>query len=331
MKVLFCAQDPGGANVVIPVFLRLRNSDQTRFLAAAWAADVLRKQGIEYTDATNQNEAEIAKELASFSPEVIVEGTSSDPAALEKKVTRSARELSIKTISVIDFWGNHRLRYGSDERGQLLTTDIVCVVDERLQREAVASGISPDSIRITGSPYLFECGRKIRCDQEKNQVLFLSQPLSDPPYNTYPFGERAVLTDLLQYPARAELRSIIIKPHPKEPPEKFFPYLTAGVTVAPATADLYRLLSESRLVLGMNTIVLVESAIAGKRVISYQPGITPSQDKLGTGFTNIRRSYSKEALYRLLDSYRNGSFTAPPRETLVGNDPTEKIIALIKS
>ena len=335
MRVLFSAQDPGGTNALIPIFKKIYKNHQVQFFGAEHAIDILKKNRLPYLDCTALIKKTIEKKFTDFRPQVVVVGTSSRSDSIEKIATSWAKGRGIATISIIDSWSNYALRFSSaaDNQDLKYLTDVVCVVDSRMKRECVAEGLPPQMIKITGSPYLYESLGKIKIKGEKKQVLFLSQPLSLPPYNRFPFDEYTIMRDLLNYRHLDKLGKIIIKPHPKEDKKRFAKLASSSnsIAVADKGKDVYKLISSARLIIGMNSITLLEAALAGKSVISYQPGISKNDDVLNRGnIKNIHSVYRVKDLYNLLDTYLavNKMRSKPLKQKSA--DPVAAIIKLFK-
>ena len=306
MKILFAAQDPGGANALVPVIKKIRRKEAIKIFSIKFASAIFQKETLIHQDCTVMKAAAFKKEFASFAPDVIMTGTSIGD-SVEKRLVLLAKKKRIPTISIIDFWSNYGLRFSDSDKpnGLKYLPDIVCVVDERMKYGCIKEGIPVNRIRITGNPYFAYCAKKNQSSKkEKNQILFISQPHSVPPYNVFPFDEFQVLRDLLAYSHINKFEKIIIKLHPKEEASKFRNVLFNERNPIPIevkkTTDLYRLIGVSRLIFGMNSTALIEASLAGKSVISYQPGLEKRKDPLPD---HVKKLYKRETLYTYLDVF----------------------------
>jgi len=173
-------------------------------------------------------------------------------------------------------------------------------MDHSARNEMIADGIAAASVVVTGQPALDELGEYARpevrasCRRELRRIagveegsgpviLYASQPLSQlHDLATLGFHEKDVLADVVAAGNRLFGRpyqhaTLVIKPHPREAGQPFaMPQMAAGFSV--------RLLNESDitprlavagadLVIGMNSMLLLEACLLGTRVISYQPGL----------------------------------------------------------
>ena len=125
-------------------------------------------------------------------------------------------------------------------------------------------------------------------------------------------------------------RRFSIRCHPREERVKFDAYLNERVATA-GEATLEETLSKAGLVIGMFSPVLMQSALAGKPTISYQPERTGG-DPLPTNVLGITQEPKNEKeLDGLLSAYVKGTF--PRAKSGVGNlwpkGATLRVVAVI--
>ncbi len=338
MKILFCAQDPGGANSIIPLIRHFRTRENCKVWGARFASALLARQKIAHLNCTDLTVVQLQKHLKRLAPSVIIMGTSSGK-SLEKTVTGIARRLGIPTISLIDYWSNYSARFSAPQQPLGYLTDFVCVIDKAMKRGCEKEGIPGKRLYVTGSPYLDECLGKIKNSREKKQLVFISQPFSKAKPPVFPFTEFSVLKDILDYKHIASFNQLIIKNHPKETARHYRSFL-AKRTPLPlkveisAEPDVYKVVSASQVIIGMNSIVLLEAALAGKTVFSYEPGWSQKRDPLPSNKFGLSQvAYHKTKLYYLFDRYLANRTRAEPlsRKKLrlqvqyAGNDSVDKI------
>src|SRR3989344_5478552 len=136
MKVLFSANDAGGANAIAPVIASLAGKGAELHGALSGPAqDIFAASGIPFTAGF------------SASPEIFVAGTS----AGDTPDKRIMRELTgTPSLYVLDFWLNYWQRFsttGKKDFAYLPTR--ICVMDEIAKGEMIAEGFPPERLIVT--------------------------------------------------------------------------------------------------------------------------------------------------------------------------------------
>ncbi len=321
MKILFAAQDPGSANALFPVIKKLSTKVSINVLAAKYAVPMFARDKISFTDCTFYSDAELERMFVAWKPEIVVLGASAG-LSIEKRLTLIARARGIRTVSVIDYWSGYADRFGEKiNKGFRYFPDYVCVIDRVMKKEFLALGVPAGAIVITGNPHLEDSVKKIRAKTKRvKNLLYISTPFSSLHPNPYPFNEFQVLQDVLEYPQRKDYGSVIVKLHPKEEEGKYDELIARypGVSIRVVKdADLYRLLGEAALIIGTNSIVLLEASLAGKPVVSYEPGLSPKDDVLVSNQKGLSHAiYDKKDFYDYLSEYYRRKQWRPPAHTL---------------
>lgn len=342
-RILFCAQDPGGANAIAPLIRRIAEKGLMRYdiFAAKYAVGVFQKNGIKrIIDCSQSSHEDLQRLYDKVSPHVIFSGTS-EGHCLEKEITRIASRRGAKTISIIDSWMNYSKRYSSakNPRDLLYITEIICVNDEFMKRECVKEGIPPENLKITGNPYLAESVKKIKRRagrKNKDNLLFISQPMPHGGTNQY-----SLVKDLVNFPSIRQFKDITVRPHPKESESRKYLEIAMQHKVPSIkvdyTSDIYKLINNSDLIIGISSIILFECAISGKVVISYQPHQkSVENDALVNNRISLSyKAYKKSDFYGLLSRYRNGTLipracVAKYEKEFIKPQALENIICLIK-
>lgn len=343
-RILFCAQDPGGANAIAPLVHRVAQESLMPYnvFASKYAFQIFQNNGIKrIINCSQSSRKDLRRFYDKINPHVIFTGTS-EGYCLEKEITRIASRRGAKTISIVDSWMNYAKRYSSAEnpRDLLYMTETICVNDEFMKSECVKDGIPPENLKITGNPYLAESAKKINKRRagkgNKSNLLFISQPLSHGDTNQY-----SLMKDLLNFPSIEQFKSITVRPHPKENESSKYPeiitrYKDISIKVD-HTRDIYKLINKSDLIIGVNSIVLFECAVSGKVVISYQPHRELFEDdmlinnRIGLSY----KAYSKNDFYGLLSRYMDGILkpldcVAKYKKVFIKPKAAENIICLIK-
>lgn len=259
MNVLVSAQDPGGANSVIPVAIELMNrGHEVVARVEGPARDMFATRGIPRGICSN--------------PTIVLLGTSGGE-SIEKRVTVEMRGKA-PTLAVLDFWSNYWQRFSSlGIKDFAYLPDLVCVMDDIAKEEMVADGFPLERLLVTGNPHFDHFADNITTEREdRKRILFISQPIrvdgALPGFTPPTFDEYTVLEV-----ARAALpdnHTLSIRLHPRDSADKYNDYLDNRVSIAPE-ATLEEAVSRSGLIIGVSSLVLMQAAAAGKKVLSYEP------------------------------------------------------------
>lgn len=313
-RVLVSADNPGGANAILPVAVALRDSgDMLLCVLAGSAREVFSREGLEYVDASVVPKEEIFNSIDAFSPDLLLTGTSQGY-SVDKDLLLYTRE-RIPSVCVLDFWNGYMSRFSREGNDLAYLPSLVCVMDEAARSDMVAEGIPQDRILVTGNPYFEHFAECVtRENEDPRLILFISQPVSElsHPENGTPYGfdEFATLSGLIRASESlpADYR-IQVRLHPRDDRNKYDALLSERVTLSDEPT-VEKDLSHAGLIIGMFSPVLIQAAIAGKRVIRFQPGML--QDampaSLGSSFAHAEDT---QELTRLLTAYADGSLTLP--------------------
>lgn len=239
--------------------------------------------------------------------------------------------LGTKSIYIMDYWAHYRERFYDAGTDRMHLPDIICVMDDSAKREMIADGFDADKIKVTGNPYFDDFQKNITNNQEDPKtILFLSQPISDR-RGEFGFDEFEVLSDLLMALRNLAVDfKVIIKQHPREDKGKFDGYLDKNVSVE-NEAPVETAVSRVGLIFGMNSMVLFQAAVAGKKVISYQPNLKTKDFLISNRFGLSLPVFEKSGLENALKEYFNGKFPVSEKaaDGLIVSNATENVIKLI--
>ena len=300
--VLLCATDAGGVRNLSPLLPALAQRSLTPML--------ITRRDLRYLLGEDAHSAEqIIDHIKIRIDELPVLLTDISPLALilgTARYGRHERELiclgklfGIRTVVMLDEWFEYRERFMDPSNGRLTyLPDAIAVQDEQALNEATDQGIPPHLCVITGSPALMRLTNKALHMKKKPPVMpaFLSKASQGPvvtfisethskDYGNHP-GGRGALGCYIGYTENT-VREMIIgslerinapvnfveKLHPDHrgnyvhesngPVEKF--------TIR--NCDLWALLWHSDIVIGMQSMALLEAHILGCEVVSYQPDL----------------------------------------------------------
>jgi hypothetical protein len=242
-------------------------------------------------------------------PRLIITGTSADDAT-EKHLWRVAELLGISSFAILDQWINYGLRfspYGVAEadmfnRNPCITylPSKICVMDELAQKEAAQEGIARERLVITGQPYFETVVRqaalakpallrnKLLIKEDEKVLLFVSEPIcatykeTDTSEHYWGYTERSIFHAILQAVQAISdsvpmVPTILVRHHPKEKNDNFKDIILSSGTrcriITDAGSEVADLINAADLILGMSSMLLIEGAICGKRVLNVQIGL----------------------------------------------------------
>ena len=297
---LFCATDAGGAKNLVPLIKLTQWKGSTYVVFSSETSQRIFHDNNIPTQMANIKTVEQAKIiLRERNPSIVVCGTTSYE-AIDRLLIAVAKQLGIKTMVVLDEWFNYRMRF-EDQKGALVyLPDMICCQDDKARQEAIEEGIPAQHLVVTGSPYLTVLTNEAEkfyqqppslptyiAPDDAFTLTFLSEthaldhgvddrggPLGD--YLGY--SELTVREDIFNIVNEIEGRiTVIEKLHPKD--ERSFKPLNNNRIRWEVTrdADLWPLLWHSDVVIGMRSMSLLEAAILGCRVVSYQPNLKIDQ------------------------------------------------------
>lgn len=298
-KILFCASDAGGARQLQPVIEEASKQEWLCHVLCSTVTEPIFKQSNITTENTHLISITEAEHLLREQKiQVLITGTTGT-IGNERYLTAAARKCGIRSIAVLDEWYNYALRFW-DEEGNLgkYLPDAICVQDELSRTLALQEGLPEGMLRITGSPDLAELTLRAHAFLEQPppiptllatntsvpSILFLSQPLlcaygkrpgESGTHGTFlGYQEETVRQDLAEILQEMDRNVLVVeKLHPSEerkPPPRRKPNITWYVEKG--SDDLWPLLMYADVIIGMNTMALLQAAIFGKHPISYQPG-----------------------------------------------------------
>jgi UDP-N-acetylglucosamine 2-epimerase len=216
------------------------------------------------------------------------------------------------------------------------------VIDEEMKREMINQGFDSKKLIITGSPFFDTIPSLIKTGQKEEIISFFCQPLSELFNRTSEgylgYDEVQVFKDLVESLEKMKVKlPIIIKFHPRAEKLSKFDKIIKNSKIKiliekklPAEA----LIEKSKLVVGMNSVVLFQAAIMGKPVLSYQPNLKRPDPLMSNRLKISTAVYEKKSLYPALEKLLSGK-NKKKNYPLIGkytkNKSTKKIIDFIEN
>lgn len=313
--VLAVCNHPGGVNAILPVVTALqRQGVSCSGVVTRWGADRFRDAGIVVEVVRSpMRVAAAAQVLRERHPDIVLLGTSEpeDPVIgrLEAMFTVAARDAGIPTVAVLDFWSAYGTRFSlRDDRSLDALADVVCVMDERARSAMVGAGVPDARIVITGNPHwdaLAGVSERLRTMDRRELraragysdadrvILFVSQPLTDGGGPPLGYTQDDVRDTLVQMRSMHPDWRIVVRPHPREDraalATTIASYASTSLALADAAADAYTTGWIADAIVGMFSMLLVEYALLGFPVVSYQPTTAAARVDLADGITVVDR------------------------------------------
>lgn len=299
-RVLLVAHDRGGVNQLVPLLSAWRSPDSgihAEFLGTPmieWevagmmgersfpdAAAGIHRKGASPTPA--QDDKTIAGIGGStFSEEhlrrvllqpwdLVLTGTSM-VSRLETSVWRLCAQLGIPFAAICDMWSEYSRRV-TDEQGRV-PLSLFLMLDERMENEARAELGVGIRLKTVGSPH-FNRLMLSRGEKQKapTSVRFISEPVAAffPAVGLHEFAVAEMLIEARDRVAKDA--TVILRPHPQDDSEAWrrFVYDYRNRNVRLDDEPSWRCYSSTSMGMGMSSMMLIELAIAGVPVASFQP------------------------------------------------------------
>lgn len=308
--VAVVARQVGTANAFLPVIAGLEQGGASVLCAAFEpAAGALQRNGVACEAVTAVDQ--VLDLWQRRGPVAFVLCGTSEHATEDARLWGWAASQGIPHVAFVDSWVNYALRFTTPGLTRLcdLAPRAVAVPDEAAARRMVAAGCPKDRLVVTGNPAFdpwtrLDPGPGRRWREEllgSNESLLLSfvlEPLAavygdDPAAESYlGYTERDALALALEAlaPVAADAGAgalVAVVPHPRQDPGEVSVMvrgLCQGLQSGGVRAEVIRdhdrfaLVGGSDAVLGMTSTLLYEASLAGRPVVSLQPGRRQGSD-----------------------------------------------------
>jgi len=296
-RLLAVATDAGGAANVAPV-AALFTPQSRRVYCSDTTERIFRDCGV--SDVLSWPEGlEASAVLTASSPDVVLAGTTRY-ASPDREILRAAGAAGVPTVAVLDEWFRYAERFRESVDAPLVLPDRICVQDALARDEAMAEGLPTGALIITGNPALCALADRIErfaasppalpgflSSLPRPWIVFVSEPHAEAcgnePGSRGPWGpfmgftEHSVAEDLASVlRGTGQPCTVIDKLHPVAPESDVAAPLVAQgqVWTRVGRVPTDALFWHADLVVGMRSVALLEAAMAGRPVISYQPGLS---------------------------------------------------------
>jgi hypothetical protein len=348
---MFCiAGDAGGAAAIAPVIETAvqEHTCEVHVYAYRQALSVFSRRGIGHHALSEDTSiADLERMLLQTGAEIVLAATSVNGVDLELLCIQAAKRLKVPSLSVLDFWSNYAARFRA-HGGDLVVPDCVCVMDRRAATELACAGIPLGQISVSGQPAFdhlqnfknhsgararVEVRRELRIPDNQLLLLFVSQPLADfYGDNTGGFGHLGftehstyrLLNCAVESISHEQAFTVVIKTHPRERSTNWS-LAESKTLVDPVPRSTLEFCFAADLVVGMNSVALVEAAIVGRPVLSLQPGL-----RLPNSLPEGINTLFSDCVQQVADAIRSPRISDWGASLLSDGLATKKVIRLIE-
>lgn len=258
--IIFCASDAGPAAYLSII----ANTINTPFVC------VSTERSKPTFDSYNLPSTDFNESLCNDKVSLVICGSTLYTNAAEFIFFAWASQKTVTSILAIDHWTNFDLRIQKFDKRAF--PDQIWVIDNWSKQVFQEMNVEEQLIKVVGNPVL-EKIKPINTNSNIyfDEVIFISEEMKSEEIDLKPFygyDEFEVLDHLLENkPTDLVLN---IKPHPSESKEKYRTYLSNNNNVKLLNIDKEDL-PQAACYVGMNSILLLELALQGRKVYSYRP------------------------------------------------------------
>lgn len=254
-------------------------------------------------------------EIGSISKlKVIITGTCTGN-GIDKKLIQIGKYLNIPSVSVIEHWNLYLYRFFVD--GKTLLPNYIFLNDNHAMKSAIEDGLPKDLLYAYGNPYLEQLqGKdlspvdkkifKLKFGLQRDKILiFISEELNFKKNSDgyRGFCEFEVLSDIIKSSSNKNI-DVLIKLHPEEALHKYNCFTrNERVCVAKDNLDFDTIISHADIIIGMDSMMLIEASLFRNDIISYRPrAVKPF---IGSKLKILTEVGTKESLERILSTKNN--------------------------
>ena len=254
------------------------------------------------------NYKEFFKNIKKYNKATILTGTCIGY-QLDKQIINYCVRNNIKSISILDSWGNYEERFFYKKKQYL--PDHIIVNDLENYKQLKKIGIKKSKIFIGGNPIIqkhiikFEKNKYINNNKILNlpqRILFISEPYNEnfkTHFKKYLFDEFSVLKMIISMNNNSK---ILIKLHPSEDYKKYQNFTNRNIRVL-RTINFDILNKYNFKIIGMTSILLIKLSFIHNKVYSFIPN--KSKNFLAKNIFNIKFIHSIRALKKIINKDEN--------------------------
>ena len=339
-NILFAASEHGSFNMVYPVLKACVGKYGIGYIGIRPISGV----GLMFQKVTGHTARLPNTQLKDF--DIFVTGSTAR-LGTEYMIWQQAADMRKKSICILDQHKQVRERFV--RQGKRVLPDTICVMNNGARNALLKFGVDKKKVRVTGSPYLAEILRyksslsdrqKLRRRlllRDKKVITFCTEYIVKAGQkDKHGYDEYMLLDDIIRQLNRfgSYCFRLYIKLHPNDVKALYKKYdnkTFGNIEVKVIESDPeYKLLQISDVVIGMDSIILVVSAMLGLSTISYQSVSNKKNAFIYNEVIKKNLVMSKKGFRRRLDDILAGK----RRQITMMNDralnPIRKIMRVIK-
>ena len=349
VDVIVFVEDPGSVNMVLslPNFFE-DNGISWKYIAHGVAKKIIQSHLWPKRNALHDYDVECIIEF--YQPKLIIVGTSENVNSLGLRLIRESKLAGIETLGLVDMAVNADVRFPSlDRNGVENKPDTIAVVDEFTRAEFIKMGCSAESVINIGHPLYDNVWEKRSQmpigldDRSQNKPwLFLAEPADSlkpsesfrsKEYSLFGTGNSRwrtaiVLEELLLL--RDYLcpdKAIVVRLHPKMQQSELSH--VHGAFEYDTLSNPYQSLCRSDIVFGMTTMLLIEAAILGCKVLSIVPRECEKKWLVPLLLNQLPVVTDRICLRELVANPQHPNWNAPPLESWAIRGASKRLQSLI--
>ncbi len=297
-RILAFAREAGGAAVIAPIVKSMRARKwRVLLFSKDYGTNIFLKKGLTSIPLQKFSSEAIMQKFGKKLPDCIVTSCASLPELdmTERYLWEWGKKNNVPAVAILDQWQNYASRFSGPKGTKRLgyIPDAIFVMDALAQKDMVAEGFCCTKIKVTGQPALDLVRHEHRHAQKLKKriidrlripaheliVTFVSESLKKHFKGRLGYDEFSTLDFLGQYLEKLALQKkkkicLCIKLHPQNKRRDFLPYLKRWPGIQKVIIDTNCSPREtiviSDLVIGISSVMLVESLLVGKVTVSLQ-------------------------------------------------------------
>lgn len=274
--ILFVVDQVAGAEYLLPYLLDSTDSDWM-IVASPASGRVLQEYKIPHLcieDITTFSVRELLQDKKIFAALL----STSISSRLEREFLKELLAHSIPCAQLVDYWSNYKQRFNF--AGIVLYPDKIFTLDANAKNEMADEGIPEGCIEVVGQPFL-EMQRKIlvkwnESKAQNNTLLLITQPVSKYYLNELGYSEFSFLETAFHAwkKLNRDWAGLTVVVHPAEPIEKYQEIAGEYSSEICVQKGRHPEFHNFARVLGMFSLLMMQSTLAEVPTASLQPGAT---------------------------------------------------------
>jgi hypothetical protein len=271
-RILVYTREAGGADCLVPVVKILLEAgvDVSVWLQQP-ALDIFVRHGLPGV----RLPSDIAASFDQMSPTLLLTSASSASRTRprDRFLWRCARERRVRSISVVDQWQHYEDRFLDPSTGDLIFPDVIAIPDQSSLGAIGSLAQGRADVVVTGRPGLDSEIDRIRAaqfDGRPLKILFVSEPLHRYLRPVLHYDERDVLELLVRALRNLDTEvELCVRPHPANTEADVKALLKTNAPFRIKRDDAIAS-NDFHLVVGMRSVFLLKSIVAGVATLSVQ-------------------------------------------------------------